>query len=228
MRVLTTSSVFLAVAVSAITVAYAEKATIAWRDTPARSNRAPQTPQVPAAAGGRQPAELTAVGAPDVEAHNRAVAQEEARIMGTLRGIEQQLAAEQQLLERRLQYAEQLRQKGLKDENRKLLEQAEQVERQAVQLYQQRVAQFEKVEVNAGSRVAPGRPAPSVQPRRSNQPAQPARPAQPAGRAGGSRQPAAGAPRTTQALDPAPTANTNADRANATSSSRRSWWPFTN
>lgn len=221
MRVLTTSSVFLAVAVSAITVAYAEKATIAWRDTPARSNRAPQTPQLPAVANGTQ----AAVGAPDVEAHNRAVAQEEARIVGTLRGIEQQLAAEQQLLERRLQYAEQLRQKGLKDENRKLLEQAEQVERQAVQLYQQRVAQFEKVEVSAGSRLAPARPAQSAQPAR---PIQPARPAQPANRAGGSRQPAGGAPRSTQAADRTPTADTNADRANSTSSSRRSWWPFTN
>ncbi len=75
---------------------------------------------------------------------NEAAKVKEHQVIQRLRGIEALLANEQKLLERRLAYAAQIRAKGLQDEDDRLLRQAEEIERQAVALYEQRISQLEK------------------------------------------------------------------------------------
>ena len=90
-----------------------------------------------------------------VEQRRAAVAQqtasaEEQRILGRVRGLEALLAKEEKLLAQRLAYAAKLRQAGLKKNDQKMLDQAEQYERQSLAWYEKRIAQFESVNVATG------------------------------------------------------------------------------
>ena len=104
--------------------------------------------------------------AQQVAAANQAAAREEAKIAGQTRWLEQQTQREQQLLEGRMKQAEQVRQQGLKREDSQMLRRAEQIERQAIAHYEQRLKQLESAQIGTAAAAQNG----TRQPARSTQP----------------------------------------------------------
>lgn len=70
---------------------------------------------------------------------------EEQQMMARVRGLQAMIEREEALLTQRLTQASQIREAGLTKNDQKLLDQAEQIERQALVHYQKRVEQFEKM-----------------------------------------------------------------------------------
>ena len=187
MRILTTSSVILASAVSTAPVAYAQTASKAEQ--------------------------REAINEASIRQANQTAKAKEAQIASQLRGIEALMISEQKLLERRLTYAAQLRQKGLKDENPQLLRKAEEVERQSVALYQQRIGKFEKANAKSSSKGAATRTQTRVNTGVVAQPVAVPVAAQPVAA------PVAAQPKTQ-------TKKSGGQSSSSASSTRRSWWPF--
>jgi len=79
---------------------------------------------------------------------------DEQQVMARVRGYQMQLEREEKVLNQRLAYAAQLRQQGLEKKDQNLLDQAEQYERKALTAYQGRVQQYEKANLNPGSRAS--------------------------------------------------------------------------
>ena len=73
------------------------------------------------------------------------MSQQDAQMIQRAQAMQSQLEKEEQLLRKHLAYAEQLRKRGLDQDDGKLLKQAEQIERQAVVRYQQTVTQLEQI-----------------------------------------------------------------------------------
>lgn len=78
-------------------------------------------------------------------AATQAATAEEQKITQRIRWVEAQLQREEQLLAQRLAYANRLRAAGLEKNDEKVLQQAEQYERQSLAAFQQRITQFEKM-----------------------------------------------------------------------------------
>ena len=76
------------------------------------------------------------------EAAERKAAAEERQAIARLAAIEQEFERQRQILEHRLAEANRLREAGLKKNDAKVLEQAEQIERRAFAEYQQRIGQL--------------------------------------------------------------------------------------
>ncbi len=90
---------------------------------------------------------------------------EEQQMAGRVRGLQQLIEREEQLLVQRMTYASKLREKGLTTNDQPLLDQAERYERAALTEYQKKVRQFESMSVapaspdRASREAAPARPA---------------------------------------------------------------------
>jgi len=78
-------------------------------------------------------------------AATQAASAEEQKIAQRVRWVETQLQREEQLLTQRLAYANRLRAAGLQKNDEKVLKQAEEYERKALAVFQQRLAQYEKL-----------------------------------------------------------------------------------
>ncbi|MCU0958615.1 MAG: hypothetical protein MUF48_00795 [Pirellulaceae bacterium] len=104
-------------------------------------------------------------------------AAEEQQMAGRVRGLQQLIEREEQLLVQRMTYAAKLREKGLTTNDQQLLDQAERYERAALAEYQKKVRHFESMSV-----------VPATPPQQGRAPA-PARPSQanPKGNASASR-----------------------------------------
>lgn len=92
-------------------------------------------------------------------------AAEEQQMAGRVRGLQQLIEREEQLLVQRMTYAAKLREKGLTTNDQQLLDQAERYERAALSEYQKKVRQFEAMNVvpaatpeRQGREPAPARP----------------------------------------------------------------------
>ena len=81
---------------------------------------------------------------------------EEQRIAGQLRGLQLLMQKEEQALAQRLAYAAKLRAQGLSKNDQKLLDQAERLERQALDYYQKRVQQFETTQITPSKSTTQG------------------------------------------------------------------------
>ncbi len=97
-------------------------------------------------------------------AKQKAVA-EERGIQSRMRSLQALMQKEEEALAKRLAYAAKIREQGLSKNDQKLLDQAEQYERRALEYYQKRVQQFEQANVSAESTTAPRE---AAQPRRSS------------------------------------------------------------
>jgi hypothetical protein len=107
----------------------------------------------------------------------RQAAAEEQQVSSQVRGLQALMQKEEQALAQRLAYAAQMRAQGLTENDQKLLNQAEAIERQALDYYQRRVKQFENTRVTNGSSNARVRqPVQQTQPR-AEQPTRSPRPA---------------------------------------------------
>ena len=106
-------------------------------------------------------------------ATNQPTSEEEKKLFAQLRGYQLLLQKEEQALAQRMAYAQKLRAAGLEKNDQKMLDQAEQYERRAMDYYTKRVQQFEqmrfKTEANAAARASNGTTTtqPTVQPSRS-------------------------------------------------------------
>jgi hypothetical protein len=81
---------------------------------------------------------------------------------GRVRGLQQLIEREEQLLVQRMTYAAKLREKGLTTNDQQLLDQAERYERAALAEYQKKVRQFETMSVMPATSERQGRaPAPA-------------------------------------------------------------------
>ena len=80
----------------------------------------------------------------------QAATAEEQKIASQLRGLQLLMQKEEQALAQRLAYAAKIRAQGLASNDQKLLDQAERLERQALDYYQKRVKQFESFTVSSG------------------------------------------------------------------------------
>ena len=98
-------------------------------------------------------------------AAQQAATAEEQRINSQLRGLQVLMQKEEQALAQRLAYAAQVRAQGLQKNDQKLLDQAELLERQALDYYLKRVKQFENYSI------APGQSTEFDQPHASAHPA---------------------------------------------------------
>jgi hypothetical protein len=76
----------------------------------------------------------------------------EQQVMARVRGYQLVMEREEKVLSQRMAHATKLRQQGLQNKDQKLLDQAEQYERQAIVAYQRRIKQFEKTELNSEAR----------------------------------------------------------------------------
>ncbi|MEO2045914.1 MAG: hypothetical protein ABGX16_05010 [Pirellulales bacterium] len=76
----------------------------------------------------------------------------EQQVMARVRGYQLVMEREEKVLSQRMAHATKLRQQGLQNKDQKLLDQAEQYERQAITAYQRRIKQFEKTELNLEAR----------------------------------------------------------------------------
>jgi hypothetical protein len=76
----------------------------------------------------------------------------EQQVMARVRGYQLVMEREEKVLSQRMAHATKLRQQGLQNKDQKLLDQAEQYERQAIVTYQRRIKQFEKTELNSEAR----------------------------------------------------------------------------
>ncbi len=76
---------------------------------------------------------------------------EERQVASRVRGLQLLMQKEEQALAQRLAYASKLRAQGLTKNDQKTLDQAEQLERQALDYYLKRVQQFEKASVTTGT-----------------------------------------------------------------------------
>ncbi len=74
---------------------------------------------------------------------------EEQRIASQMRGLELLMKKEEQALAQRMAYAGKMRAQGLAKNDQKLLDQAEKLERQALDYYLKRVKQFENASVKS-------------------------------------------------------------------------------
>jgi hypothetical protein len=105
-------------------------------------------------------------------ATNQPTTEEEKKLFAQLRGYQLLLQKEEQALAQRMAYAQKLRAAGLEKNDQKMLDQAEQYERRAMDYYTKRVQQFEKMrfqtEANAAARSSNGTTTrrPAVQPTR--------------------------------------------------------------
>ena len=118
---------------------------------------------------------------PTPEDKQRAVAAQqvasatEQKLAAQVRGLQALMEKEEQALAQRLAYAAKIRAQGLAKNDQKLLNQAEQFERQALEYYQKRVQQFENLQLapepsssNARQPSRSTKPAPSYQGSRSS------------------------------------------------------------
>jgi hypothetical protein len=80
-------------------------------------------------------------------AAKKAAMAEEQQMLGRVRGLQTLIEREEQLLSQRLAYAAKIREKGLADNDQKLLDQAERYERAALAEYQKKCQQFERMSV---------------------------------------------------------------------------------
>ncbi len=80
-------------------------------------------------------------------AGRQAAAAEEQQMHGRIRSLQMLIAKEEQLLAKRLEYAAQLREKGLAANDQAMLTKAEQFERASLVEYQKKVEQFERASV---------------------------------------------------------------------------------
>jgi hypothetical protein len=80
-------------------------------------------------------------------AGKQAATAEERQISGRVRGLQATMEKEEQLLAQRMAYAARIREKGLTDNDQKLLDQAERFERAALVEYEKKVRQFETLRV---------------------------------------------------------------------------------
>ena len=80
-------------------------------------------------------------------AGKQAAAAEEQQMAGRIRGLQVLIEKEEQLLAQRMAYAARIREKGLADNDQKLLDQAERYERAALAEYEKKVQQFEALRV---------------------------------------------------------------------------------
>ena len=71
--------------------------------------------------------------------------------MSQMRGLQALMQKEEQALAQRLAYAGKLRAAGLAKNDQKMLDQAEGLERQALDYYQKRVKQFEAASIKAST-----------------------------------------------------------------------------
>ncbi len=83
-------------------------------------------------------------------AHQVATAEEQ-QVAGRVRGLQLLMQKEEQALAQRLAYAAKVRAQGLAKNDQKFLDQAERLERQALDYYQKRVSQFENVKITPGT-----------------------------------------------------------------------------
>jgi hypothetical protein len=77
--------------------------------------------------------------------------EEEKKLFAQLRGYQLLLKKEEQALAQRMAYAQKLRVAGLEKNDQKLLDQAEDYERRAMEYYTKRVQQFEKMRFSTPS-----------------------------------------------------------------------------
>ncbi len=101
---------------------------------------------------------------------------EEQQIQSRLRGLQVLMQKEETALAQRLAQAAKIREQGLAKNDQKLLDQAEQYERQALDYYQKRCQQFEKASISVESTTVP---AGVSQPPRVNRPTSPPNPTPP-------------------------------------------------
>ncbi len=80
-------------------------------------------------------------------AGKQAATAEEQQMAGRVRGLQVLMEKEEQLLAQRMAYAARIREKGLADNDQKLLDQAERYERAALAEYEKKVQQFEALRV---------------------------------------------------------------------------------
>jgi hypothetical protein len=108
--------------------------------------------------------------------NNQPTTEEEKKLFAQLRGYQLLLQKEEQALAQRMAYAQKLRAAGLEKNDQKMLDQAEQYERRAMDYYTKRVQQFEqmrfKTEADAAARSSSGTTTsqPAVQPTRGQSP----------------------------------------------------------
>ncbi|MHB8952622.1 MAG: hypothetical protein ACYC4U_06545 [Pirellulaceae bacterium] len=105
-------------------------------------------------------------------AGKQAAAAEEQQIVGRVRTLQVLMEKEEQLLAQRLAYAARIREKGLADNDQKLLDQAERYERAALVEYEKKVQQFETMRVTNS---APAQPRRAPMPARSSRNPSPTR-----------------------------------------------------
>ena len=138
----------------------------------------PVTEETPEAAATRTHERIEAT---EEEKQRAAAAQqaahlEEQQMQARVRGLQTMIEREETLLTQRLTQAAQIREAGLTKNDQKLLEQAEQIERQALTHYQRRVEQFEKLSLptspsRSGQQATPAaRPNPRANPSASPNP----------------------------------------------------------
>jgi hypothetical protein len=105
-------------------------------------------------------------------AGKQAAAAEEQQISGRVRGLQVLMEKEEQLLAQRLTYAARIRDKGLTDNDQKLLDQAERLERAALAEYEKKVQQFETMRVtNSAPEQTRRAPTPAVRSSKNPSPA---------------------------------------------------------
>jgi hypothetical protein len=73
----------------------------------------------------------------------------EQQVMARVRGYQLVMEREEKMLSQRMAHATKLRQQGLQNKDQKLLDQAEQYERQAIAAYRGRIQQFEKTNLDS-------------------------------------------------------------------------------